>query len=221
MVWNFVFCRGKNSKREIGSLKVGTTRGGESIYTNGWEESVDALLIKFFPTVEELVMVSPGRDKMEVTTDQVEATIWSLKQKKAPGLEGLNGRMVRSLWNAIPEWIHRLFALIVDEGNFPREWKTANLVILLKGADKDKTSLGSYRPISLISVLGKTMERLMVNRLQEVLKENPHSNFQFGYTPGVSTEDAWNRVDGLVRDSVFRFVLAIAVDFTSAFDVVG
>lgn len=109
--WGAVYkmCRGKNSKREIGTLQIGTTRTGETIYTEGWEQSVEVLLDKFFPSVEERVVKGAlERTCMEFTTGEVEAAIWSLNPRKSPGLDGLTGRRVRSLWKAISEWLYRL-----------------------------------------------------------------------------------------------------------------
>lgn len=47
---------------------------------------------------------------------------------------------------------------------FPGQWKIANIKFI-KNKTKDKTKLGSYRPIALLSTLEKIYERVIVNRI--------------------------------------------------------
>lgn len=49
---------------------------------------------------------------------------------------------------------------------FLKAWKEARVVVLLKSPDKVRTAPGSYRPICLLSVLVKVLERMMVRRLK-------------------------------------------------------
>lgn len=121
---------------------------------------------------------------------------------------------MRSLWNAIPEWVHKLYSLCAEEGNFPDGWKQANLVVLPKGSDRDKSDPGSYRPICLLPTPGKVLERLMVDNLQVALEDCPRSGSQYGFVRGRSTEDALR----IVSDSPSTHVLGIFVDFKRAFD---
>lgn len=184
--------------------------------TTCWEETVGALLDKFFPPSPEVVpqpVAEPSQHRLEITADKVEYAISRLSPNKAPGLDGLTGAMARSLWKAIPDWILALFQACVREGVFPEDWKKANLTILLKGQDRDSYDVGSYRPISLIPVLGKALERLMVDELERALEVTSRS--QFGFKPGRSIEE---KVVRMVRESPKTHVLGVFVDFAGAFD---
>lgn len=155
---------------------------------------------------------------MEVSRDGVREAIWSLNTTKASGLDGLTGRMLRSLWTAVPEKVFDLFKSCAEEGIFPDSWKWANLAILLKAPEKDKNDVSSYRPISLIPTMGKVLERLMIGQLEAALEGTRVSRAQHGYKHARSTETAWMEVIRTVEAKPRQTVLGIFIDFTSAFD---
>lgn len=66
----------------------------------------------------------------------------------------------------------RLYNKCWENGYFPKEWKLAKLFVLYKGGGKDKQESNSYRPISLLPVLGKLLERLVGARLTQHLEQN-------------------------------------------------
>ena len=94
------------------------------------------------------------------------------------------------------------------------------MVILLKAPDKDKHSVRSYRGICLLPVLGKVLERVMVERVADVVNiERPLSTVrQFGFKPGLSVEDAWMHVKEKVECCPSEYILGIFVDFKGVFD---
>ena len=58
----------------------------------------------------------------------------------------------------------------MGEGSIPDEWKVARLVILLKGMNKDRSLWRTYRPICLLSVMGKVFDRVLMGRLARILE---------------------------------------------------
>ncbi|GIX84736.1 hypothetical protein CEXT_84141 [Caerostris extrusa] len=64
----------------------------------------------------------------------------------------------------------RLAIEIWETGLVPAQWKRAVVIPILK-KNKDPKQLSSYRPISLTSILGKTMEKLILNRLNWYLED--------------------------------------------------
>ena len=89
-----------------------------------------------------------------------------------------------------------------------REW------LFFRSPRSDPTS---YRPISLLPVLGKTLERLMIRRLECRLKDRMN-DAQHEFRRGRSTESAWAKVKEYVRSSECKYVLGVFVDFKGAFD---
>ena len=69
---------------------------------------------------------------------------------------------------------------------FPEKWKMANVTPIFKS--KDSNILSNYRPISLLSCLGKVFERCVFKYLFNYLREYKHiSIYQSGFTPGDCT----------------------------------
>ncbi|MGC8733369.1 MAG: RNA-directed DNA polymerase, partial [Halothiobacillaceae bacterium] len=69
----------------------------------------------------------------------------------------------------------------------------------------------------LLPVLGKVLERVMIERLQESVSVSA-SRRQFGFKPGKSVEDAWLHVKNVCEGSASKYVLGVFVDFRGAFD---
>lgn len=84
---------------------------------------------------------------------------------KAPGIDGLPTAVWRELWPVLHAQIHHLFALSLYTGQLPKAWKEAKIVPLRKGEGRDYTKAGNYRPISLLSSLGKALELVIAERI--------------------------------------------------------
>lgn len=77
------------------------------------------------------------------------------KQKNsAPGADGLSARIIKAAWPAICNHMTRLVNKCLRSATFPDPWKNARIVVLLKNKDKDPLTPRSYRPVSLLPVLG-------------------------------------------------------------------
>ncbi|KAH8398413.1 hypothetical protein KR215_009766, partial [Drosophila sulfurigaster] len=92
------------------------------------------------------------------------------------------------------------------------------MVVLLKSPDKIRSNPRSYRGINLLPVLGKVLERVMIERLLELV-EDQMSDRQYGFTRGRCTEDAWHYVKDSVGSSNSRYILGIFVDFRGSVTV--
>ena len=190
-----------------------------------WLEAAETLLNTFFsaatdlPFVEETEITQDALDVTIVTQDMVKKCLSKIKGRKTPGLDGLTGLMLRKLFHAAPEYILTIINKCFSEGTFPRLWKIAKVIILLKSPDKPTTSPRSYRPICLLSGWSKILERLMVERLTEdFINNDTVSPMQFGFSAGKSTQDAWIEVIRSVENSSSKYILGIFIDFVGAFD---
>ena len=214
--WGAVYriCRGKNRQEDLACLRV----GNETL--SSWRECTDVLLGVFFPGAEAVdysPLIREMIDPPNLERFEIEDSIHRVRSRKSPGIDGMTGEMCKSIWKAIPEYLESIFGKCVSEGYFPGTWKSARVVVLLKSPDKVKSNPRSYRGISLLPVLGKVLERVMVNRLKESYNEG-NSEFQYGFREGRSVEDAWLHVRRSVGQSSAKYVLGIFVDFRGAFD---
>lgn len=85
-----------------------------------------------------------------------------------PGLDEIPASTLRKAWPILGPRIVTLFQCCYDQGIHPSAFKQANVVILGKSGRRDRTLPRSYRPISLLSCLGKGLERLLARRLSHL-----------------------------------------------------
>lgn len=105
------------------------------------------------------------------------------------------------------------------EGTFPEAWKVGVLKVFLKSADKPTDKIKSYRPITLLPVLGKIVERVIVNKLNDWLTESQYfRGSQHGFMAGRSTISAMRELEDYVKASESRYVIGLFLDISGAFD---
>ena len=122
-----------------------------------------------------------------LTTDEVEKNIKHLNIRKAVGPDLIHNRLLIA---ALPEIISPLTTLFnksLSQGIFPSIWKTAHVTPIYKKKG-DRSICTNYRPISLLSCVGKLLEKCVQKRLFSFIKTNNIiTPSQSGFTPGDST----------------------------------
>ncbi len=106
---------------------------------------------------------------------------------------------------------------------FQNSMKTAVVNPLLKKVNLDNTILSNYRPISNLSFISKTIEKVVFNQLNNYLNSNGYlDNFQFGYRPHHSTETVFIKIINYIRFNSDSGKLSVLVllDLSAAFDTV-
>ncbi|GFU35118.1 RNA-directed DNA polymerase from mobile element jockey, partial [Trichonephila clavipes] len=97
--------------------------------------------------------------------------IKKMKIKKAPGRDKITNKMVLNFPISVIFQITNLINKILHSGHFSQAWKTATVIPILKPG-KDLTLATSHRPISLLLVLSKLAERIILNTLNDHLQIN-------------------------------------------------
>ncbi len=100
---------------------------------------------------------------IRTNANEIFELINKLKSGKAPGPDGITSTMLKLTVGQITKPLTILFNLSLSEGKIPDDWKRANVVPIHKAGDI--SSIKNYRPISLCSVVGKLMERVVTNHL--------------------------------------------------------
>ena len=199
-------------------------------------DTATALLDKFLPddqpeldnpeqtnirTQAELYRTSNLPPEPAFTNDEVEDTITNLKRNKCPGPDGIDREIVNKIHQIIPNFWPALFNKCLLLGHFPRIWKKAEVIAIPK-ADKSKhDSINGYRGISLLSVPGKCLEKLVMNRLSFFLESTRRIPAQhYGLITGKSTSDAIQAVTAFARKckQLRQKCCLIALDVAGAFD---
>ena len=112
---------------------------------------------------------------------KVKRNILSLKLWSAPGNDGITPLMLGHLSRKTLTHLTHLFNHLLRLGYFPTCWKRAEVVLIPK-PNKPGTDPNSYRPISLLSTLGKLFERIITVRLTSFVNRQhllPHAQYGF------------------------------------------
>ena len=158
---------------------------------------------------------------MLCSEDEVLELLLSIDISKASGSDGISGCMLRSTACTIAPVITELFNLSIRSGIVPSAWKHSAIVPIPKG--KAFNDLSNYRPVSLLSICSKLLERHISSILMDYIFENNllDSN-QWGFLPGKSTTAALLSVvhDWHLQLNSNTEVCAVFFDLRKAFDSV-
>ncbi|XP_046978117.1 uncharacterized protein LOC124543839 [Vanessa cardui] len=160
-----------------------------------------------------------GEDDPPFTGAELEAVLKEQNPKKAPGPDGFTADICAMAIRCAREVFLTIANKCLAISYFPKQWKVAHVVILNKPGKDDYTSPKSYRPIGLLSVLGKTVEKLFVKRLQWHLLPTLNSR-QYGFLPQRGTEDALYDLMKHIEAERERgnSVILVSLDIEGAFD---
>lgn len=153
---------------------------------------------------------------------EIENLISTLKNDSAPGLDGITNTLVKVIRPYISTPLTYIYNLSFSSGCFPNTWKVASVIPIHKDGPRDSPS--NYRPISLLSVFSKLLEKLMNKRLRAFLETNNLlSSRQFGFRTHISTEDAVQKLVNLVVTHIDDGLCCYGVflDLAKAFDTVS
>lgn len=148
--------------------------------------------------------------------EEVLGVINTLKNNKAAGLDSIPPEAVKHSAEVMVDYYTYLFNKCLTLRYFPKVWREARLVLLKKQGIMDNTPK-AYRPISLLSVLSKVLEGLLINRIMSRCGDYL-SDRQCGFMPGKSTVDAVQRVVNFAKNSTYKYVLMVSLDISGAFD---
>jgi hypothetical protein len=160
---------------------------------------------------------------IEPTNDvEIISTISSLKNKKSSGFDRFNVYLVKNIAQQIAPVLTHIFNLSFSQGIFPNILKLSIVIPIFKKAKS--IQITNIRPISLISIFSKVIEKIMVKRVVKYLEKIKFlSQNQYGFQRGKSTEDALlnftNMIYSCLNDG--KRTTGLFVDFTKAFDLVN
>ncbi|GBP22755.1 RNA-directed DNA polymerase from mobile element jockey [Eumeta japonica] len=119
--------------------------------------------------VRQRVSLPPKDDLDPISQDEISKHIKALKIRKAPGRDTISSKALKCFSAPLVALLVAIFNACIRNCYFPAAWKEA-VVIGIPKPGKPRDLPASYRPISLLSVLGKLFEK----NAQNSFKRSPH-----------------------------------------------
>ena len=157
----------------------------------------------------------------KVTFVEMVEVIKSLKTDSSPGEDGVHNRFLKNLSSKGLDLLLKMINLSLVVG-LPNSWKSA-IVTMIPKKESNSTNPAEYRPISLLSCIGKLAERIIKNRLYGFLESNKLlSHAQSGFRNSRGTGDNLLFMTQKIQESLNRGkkVCGIYFDISKAFDKV-
>ena len=154
----------------------------------------------------------------EISEQFIFTQLRKLKTSKAVGLDQMPSRLMKDSARVISKPLTFIMNLSISQGCVPQDWKLARVIPQFKGGKK--TEMGNYRPISILPMASKILERAIHTQFCRFLSmNNLLSTSQCGFRKSYSTEHAVIALTDHIRRSMDQGMLT-DVDLRKAFDTV-
>ena len=159
---------------------------------------------------------------MPTTSSEIENEISGLRSGKAAGPFSIPTEILKLLKSVISKPLEIIFNTSFSTGTVPADFGLANIIPVFKKGSQ--TCLSNYRPISLLSIFNKLIEKLMYKRLIKFFeKNNMLFHKQFGFRSGYSTDHEILCITDKIQRAIENrnYSCGIFLDFSKAFDMVN
>ena len=182
----------------------------QSVFT---KEGVDlpSALPRRYPEVEQITVVVAGVAKL----------LKNIKPGKASGPDALPNVVLKNCADAIAPVLTCIFQRSLDTASLPADWHTANVSCIYKKEDKHNPA--NYRPVSLTSVVCKTLEHIihrhiMLHLEQHGILSTLNHRFRSGYSCETQLLTTFNDLS-MSFDKGHQVDVTV-LDFSKAFDTI-
>lgn len=167
------------------------------------------------------LLESCGTDDSPFSEEEVSFIVNKQNAKQSPGIDGITADIIQKVHEIDKTFLKLLYNKCLMLSCFPYPWKQSVVKVIPKPAKTDYRDPNAYRPISLIPVFGKILEKLLIDRINYFLHINEALNKnQYGFTPQVSTEDALLSLTRFIQNGFDKkgFVIVLSLDINGAFN---
>ena len=140
-------------------------------------------------TISNCIEASKSLSSLQYESSDVLRGIARLRLNTATGPEEVSATLLKCCAPVIVDHLANIFNTSLKSGTVPDEWKVSRITPIFKKGDASLVS--NYRPISLLSLVGQLLERVVHSALLDhIIKESIISDSQFGFRPNSSTQEA-------------------------------
>jgi len=127
----------------------------------------------------------------KISVDEVKAAFSNQTPFGSPGVDGLFPALIQWALDSLASPLANLFQSCTAIAYFPDAWKKGQLLTIPKPNHPDKTSYKSQRPITLLPIIGKGFEKVLLERFLFLSPQTRNKWFhdsQFGFRANHSTD---------------------------------
>jgi hypothetical protein len=157
-------------------------------------------------------------DTTEFQMEELCESVKRMTSGECPGPNMIEAEVIQRAWGGLRLELSNLMNGCLTWGFFPRKWKVGNLITIPKGPERDRSSPKSYRPICLLSMVGKLLKRLMATRMSTLFHDHEMTlDRQYDFRPGRLTMDAIIKLREKAEQLCDKkYVLAIVLDISGS-----
>ena len=221
-----------NSKHKCPQINLVDTTTGQPVDNNATPEYINDFFTNIGPTLAQNFNGNwtdnlPHIDHCSlnefifVEKDIIEV-VKEIDSNKSASIDNISTRVLKDAFEYLTKQLTHMFNCSLKMCSFPNSWKKATVVPLQKSGDK--SNVNNLRPVSLLPLPGKLLEKLFHKRVSQYLEGNGLLNKgQNEFRKGRSTIGTVAELtdDILLGINNKKFTLAAFVDLRKAFDTVS
>jgi hypothetical protein len=160
-----------------------------------------------------------------VTEEDVRNILRAVKPDKCPGADEIPNRFLQMMGEPLVKALQALITAVFRANYYPKSFRAARTIVLRKPSKPDYSDPGAWRPIALLSTLGKIIETLAAHRLSALAEQAgllPDS--QMGNRTNRSTETALELLVEQIHTvwkASNQVASVLSLDIAGAFDTVN